>query len=233
MAKNTDSDEDGLRQAEREKYTIWYYKNEYWKEDNPNIENTRYRYDDIDHIARFDFLTDLIVRYFNFKNFLDVGCGIGHVVRNLLDKGRDGKGVEVSKAALDHYLSDLVKRGVASFAGAEKLPFKENSFDMVTCFDVMEHLPVFDTDRAISELIRVTRRYLVLTINLDNPCLYHPSMFSRNEWERKFLAGSKVRQLVEIQRKIEHECKQKHPEYDFFIFEKLQNNEQQQPKAHD
>lgn len=210
-----------IRQSERNKYTSWYYENEYWKEDNPNIKNDRQQYDDLDHSKRFKFLINLITKYFSFEKFLDVGCGMGHLMRNLLDKGYVGKGVEVSKDALNFYLSDLVKQKLVLSAGAEKLPFKENSFEMVICLDVMEHLPPFDVKKAISELIRVTKRYLVLTINLDNPYKYHPSMFTRKEWEKKFLSSKKLNQLVQLQKRIEQESKQKHPEYDFFIFEKI------------
>ena len=44
-----------LRQKERNKYTSWYYENEYWKEDNPNIKNDRYQYNDAIHQKRFGY----------------------------------------------------------------------------------------------------------------------------------------------------------------------------------
>src|SRR3989344_4737504 len=195
-----------LRQAEKDKYTSWYYKNEYWKEDNPDAQNDRYRYDDIDHSKRFKFLADLISSNFKFSTFLDVGCGMGHLMRNLIKKGYVGNGIEASNDALKKYLKDFKPDNVL-LAGAENIPFANNSFDVVICLDVMEHLPKFDVEQAISELIRVSKDIILLTINLDNPYEYHPSMFTRWEWQKKFLVNKNIKQAYKIQNKIENEFK--------------------------
>ena len=208
-----------LRKIERDKYTSWYYENEYWKEDNPNAQNDRYQYNDSDHSKRFNFLTHLITSNFEFSTFLDAGCGMGHLIKNLIKKGYTAKGVEVSKDALKEYLSDLTPHTVLE-AGVENLPFQDNSFDIVMCLDVMEHVPPFDVEEAISELIRVAKSYIVLTINLDNPYEYHPSMFTRDEWEKMFLKNKNISQSHKIQESVEKQCKQRYPEYDFFIFKK-------------
>lgn len=38
-----------------------------------------------------------------------------------------------------------------------KLPFKNNSFDVVICMDTLEHLPSEQREKAISEILRVTK----------------------------------------------------------------------------
>ena len=144
---------------------------------------------------------------------------MGHLIKNLIKKGYTAKGVEVSKDALKEYLSDLTPHTVLE-AGVENLPFQDNSFDIVMCLDVMEHVPPFDVEEAISELIRVAKSYIVLTINLDNPYEYHPSMFTRDEWEKMFLKNKNISQSHKIQESVEKQCKQRYPEYDFFIFKK-------------
>lgn len=214
------NNKNNFRQIEQDKYTSWYYEHEYWKEDNPNAYNDRYQYDDINHKKRFKFLADLISNNFEFKTFLDVGCGMGHLMRNLTGKGYAGKGIEISKDALNKYLTDFLPDKVL-LAGAEKIPLPDNSFDMVICLDVMEHLPKFDIKQAISELIRVSKDFIFLTINLDNPYEYHPSIFTREKWEKMFLANKNVEQLIDIQNIIEKDCKKEYPEYDFFVFKKL------------
>jgi len=208
------------RKEEREKYTESYFKNEYWKEDDPEVETDRYSYNDPEHEKRFDFLKQVITDNFSFDSFLDVGCGTGDLLRRLRNDGYEGKGVEVSQAALDNPLNALVKEGVVKEGGAENIPFSENSFDAVICLDVMEHLPEFDVDQAVYELIRVSDQYIILTINLDNPYEYHPTILTRNEWEEKFLATGKVEQLGETQKTIQKVSDKKRPEYEWFIFEK-------------
>jgi SAM-dependent methyltransferase len=48
---------------------------------------------------------------------------------------------------------------------AHSLPFDDKSFDVVTMFDVMEHLIAEDTEMVCRELARVARRTILLTIH--------------------------------------------------------------------
>lgn len=213
-----------LRRKERAKYTKWYFKNMYWVEDFPKRKHYRkFNYNDPTHEKRFRYLTSVLTKYFKFKTFLDVGCGTGHVVRNLLKLGYAVRGVEVSQDAIKHYMSDLQREGLVVRAGIEKLPFRSNQFDLVFCSDVLEHIPIFDIATSINELIRVTKKYLVLTINLDHPYEYHPTILSRETWERLFLASSRLKHLKKLQQRIEKVTKKKYNEYDWFIFEKRRN----------
>ncbi|MCA1815669.1 MAG: class I SAM-dependent methyltransferase [Acidobacteria bacterium] len=83
---------------------------------------------------------------------LDVGCGTGANLEMLARFG-DAHGVDVSEDALgfcrERGLSD-VRRGAA-----ESLPFEDESFDLVTALDVVEHL---DDDAAgLAEMRRVLK----------------------------------------------------------------------------
>jgi len=83
---------------------------------------------------------------------LDVGCGTGANLEMLAQFGR-AQGVDVSPEALA-FCRD---RGLTNVrqAEAEKLPFADLSFDLVTALDVVEHL---DDDRlGLQEMFRVLR----------------------------------------------------------------------------
>ena len=87
-------------------------------------------------------------------NALDVGCGTGGTLRLLRDRPEihSAIGIEPSEFALDHVRSEVMVR-----ASALALPFASCSFDIVTCFDVMQHLRE-DGDRIAScEIFRVLR----------------------------------------------------------------------------
>lgn len=88
---------------------------------------------------------------------LDVGCGAGLTARRLADRPDVAEviGIDPSSEALRH-----ARRfpDIAFFAGsALDLPFDAASFDLVTCFDVFQHLPPGGDRRASGEIARVLR----------------------------------------------------------------------------
>jgi len=84
---------------------------------------------------------------------LDVGCGTGANLLLLSEFG-DVEGVDISPDALDFCRERGFKH--LHLGAAEELPFEDNSFDLVTAFDVVEHL---DDDLAgLREFTRVLRK---------------------------------------------------------------------------
>jgi SAM-dependent methyltransferase len=91
---------------------------------------------------------------------LDVGadeCGL----RDLLPAGTEYTGIGLG-GAVDVKI-DLEKC---------KLPYEENSFDVVLCLDVLEHLD--NIHEVFDELCRVTGKYII--ISLPNPWMAFTSM---------------------------------------------------------
>ncbi len=82
---------------------------------------------------------------------MEIGPG-NKTVTNILKKAD----VEVVTVDIDPALEPDV---VASASG---LPFENNSFDVILCSEVLEHLPYDEFKQALQELRRVTRRYVVL-----------------------------------------------------------------------
>ncbi|HEY2963049.1 MAG TPA: class I SAM-dependent methyltransferase [Pyrinomonadaceae bacterium] len=99
------------------------------------------------------FVADICSRVTDRRpRILDVGCGTG---ANLLMLSRygDAEGVDVSEDAL----AFCRERGLADVrqGAGEELPYDDNTFDLVTAFDVVEHM---DDDLAgLSEMYRVLR----------------------------------------------------------------------------
>ncbi|PYS46577.1 MAG: methyltransferase type 11 [Acidobacteria bacterium] len=83
---------------------------------------------------------------------LDVGCGTGANLMMLSQFG-DAEGVDISEDAL----SFCRERGLKNVrhGAAEKLPYEDETFDLVTALDVVEHLD--DDVAGLNEMRRVLR----------------------------------------------------------------------------
>lgn len=83
---------------------------------------------------------------------LDVGCGTGLNLQ-YLEKYGHAQGVDMSPEALEF----CRQRGVTNVTlhEADELPFESESFDLVTAFDVIEHIE--DDRGALEEFKRVIR----------------------------------------------------------------------------
>ncbi len=81
---------------------------------------------------------------------LDAGCGSGRTLQELVDYG------EVSGIELNEEAAELARRrghGDIRIGRLEELPWDDGTFDLITCLDVIEHVP--DDVAALVELRRV------------------------------------------------------------------------------
>lgn len=213
-----------MRVQEREKYNDNYFDEHYWAEDLPGKTGNRgLHYDDPDHSKRFSFLADLLCAHFSFTTFLDAGCGPGLLLRLMARRAKNAVGFDVSAAAAKLFVSSPDRAPAQPafvVAGIENIPFSDDSFELTFCSDVMEHIPVFDIARAAEELARVTKTYLVLTINMDNPYSFHPTILSRETWDALFLSTGKLERSLGEETQLQEIVMGTHPEYSLFVYRK-------------
>jgi len=87
------------------------------------------------------------------KNVLEIGIGNG-LVSYMLRKG----GIDVSTLDFDALVEpDIV-------ASVTDIPLPDNSFDIVASFEVLEHIPYAQVQKALSEIRRVCRRGAVISL---------------------------------------------------------------------
>ena len=93
---------------------------------------------------------------------LDVACGTGRVTRLLVREGFAGVvGSDVSNAMLAVAKRQLPN--VEFFQGdATRLPFDDDSFDLVTCIGLLMHLDAATRVAVLRELARISRRPVVV-----------------------------------------------------------------------
>ena len=94
---------------------------------------------------------------------LDIGCGVGFVVEYLSGRSFDlnAFGVDISDTAIEKSrirLKDVPGSNQRlTVLNNQTLPFEDNFFSLVTCFDVLEHLDEVDINATLKEIDRVIR----------------------------------------------------------------------------
>jgi|GEM_PF-677605 len=93
------------------------------------------------------------------SSLLDIGCGTGEFCRMAAAEGLATIGLDLSQAALQQGRGFLRLR-----AALPSLPFPDGAFDLVTAFDVIEHLPEDYYRMSLAEMFRVSRSWVLLVV---------------------------------------------------------------------
>ena len=101
-------------------------------------------------------------------SLLDVGCGTGTTDRHFAPRVRRLHGVDVSEEMLVH-ARRTVPTAEFSWYDGDKLPFADESFDVVVGICMMHHVSVSERFKVVSEMVRVTRPEGVVAVFEHNP----------------------------------------------------------------
>lgn len=91
-------------------------------------------------------------------SILDVGCGDGTFLHSI-----DSVAVKVG-LDISHTTLRLAETGHRVLASSDILPFRENEFDIVVSTEVLEHLPPVVFEAARSEMQRVAKRHILISV---------------------------------------------------------------------
>ena len=115
--------------------------------------------------------------YFKPRKVLDVGCGHGFLVKELLNLNIEATGIDFSEYAGTEIPNNFIK------ADAKHLPFNDKIFDVVISSDFFEHLEEKDIDKVYSEMKRVGENVIALISFKKSES--HLTVKPREWWENK------------------------------------------------
>ncbi len=131
------------------------------------------------------------------SRLLDVGCGVGQVVKALRDRGHAAEGVDVSEPNIRKAQEHV---GHCQIYEGKQLPFPDDHFDGVGAFNVLEH--VEEPEDFLRELVRVLKPQGRAVVSSPNFLRvlgfrdYHPRMRGLGQKLRN------ARTLLDIRRTI-------------------------------
>lgn len=105
--------------------------------------------------VRRELVHDILLNYFGHRTnlrLIDIGCGTGALTKELEQYG-ECTGIDFSEQAVDFCRA----RGVRDvrLGSVEATGFEANTFDVVLCLDVLEHIP--NDTKGIAEIKRILK----------------------------------------------------------------------------
>jgi SAM-dependent methyltransferase len=180
QAISTSPDRQGAPEAE---YGASYYSN-YWGGGGPYERNERW-------LKFFGEVADGIIRDFHPTSVLDAGCAMGFLVEELRKRGVDAAGIDVS----DYAISQVHESAAPHCSVASLTEPLAARYDLITCIEVLEHLPPAETDLAIANLCAATDRLLISSTPGDYGEPTHLNVLPPEAWSAKFAQQGFMRDL--------------------------------------
>lgn len=143
-----------------------------------------------EHLARYHWAANAV----RDLDVLDLGCGTGYGCALLVETGgaRRCLGVDIAQEAVNQATERYGHQDQLQFsvADAAALPFDDDSFDVVTCFETIEHLE--EQQRAVAEARRVLRPGGMLLLSSPNRGEYPPG----NPFHVRELTADELEQML-------------------------------------
>ena len=122
-----------------------------------------------EHLARYWLAADLA----SGLDVLDAGCGVGYGAEMIARAGASRVvGIDLAPEAIAAASERAGEVAAFQVGDVRDLPFDEGSFDLVVCFEVLEHLE--DPEPAITALKGVLREDGLLIVSSPNRGVYPP-----------------------------------------------------------
>lgn len=93
------------------------------------------------------------IQILNPKKVLEIGIGNGFVSKYLKERGLNIVTLDIDERLKPDYIGSVLS-----------IPFRDNSFDVVACYELLEHLPYESVPKAFSEISRVSKQYVILSL---------------------------------------------------------------------
>ena len=141
------------------------------------LEDEKKKYDEVWGTGKYhqspanSWVIDKILALEPLGKVLDIGCGNGYAVAELLERKVDAHGTDITKAAWKTKSavnpSFHIPEEKLTEAPASNTPFKNAEFDTTYSVTVLEHIPPEEVSAVIKEILRITSNKTIHYINTE------------------------------------------------------------------
>lgn len=183
MSEQATSTGPAAQGAPEAEYGPTYFSN-YWGGGGPYERNERW-------LKFFGEVAEGIVRDLHPTSVLDAGCAMGFLVEELRKRGVDAAGIDVSEYAISEAHESVAEH---CRVGSLTEPLG-GRYDLITCIEVLEHIPAAEADRAIENLCAATDRLLISSTPGDFGEPTHLNVQPPEAWSAKLAEQGFLRAL--------------------------------------
>lgn len=140
------------------------------------IYNTPTKYPTYGHSNHGEKSIPLICKW-NIKSIIDIGCGYNEFIQLIKDKIPNIPALGV----------DFACPGADVIANADALPLENKTYDLLSAFDALEHIPLHLVGKTLKEFNRVSNRFIFSISYVESKNKWqgetlHPTVRSEEWW---------------------------------------------------
>jgi SAM-dependent methyltransferase len=146
---------------------------------------------DEEWLTFFDRIAKRIIEQFDPKTVLDAGCALGFLVEAFRKRGVEAFGVDISEYAIQNVHPDIKPH---CWIGSISEPFP-NKYDLITCIEVLEHVPEREAEAAIENISTHTNEVIFSSTPFDYKEVTHINVHEPEYWAEQFARNGFYRDM--------------------------------------
>ncbi len=145
-----------------------------------------------EHLHRYA----IALQFAQGKKILDIACGEGYGTNILSTKAIHVTGIDIDSKTIDNANIKYKNENLEFKNGdIKKIPVADNSFDLITCFETIEH--VDEQEKILTELKRVLTDNGILIISTPEKSNYSDKTNHKNPFHKKELYGYEFKEMID------------------------------------
>ncbi len=159
----------------------------------------------LEHLHRYS----LAFPFASEKIVLDIACGDGYGTALLADVAYKVEGVDLDSKTIEYASKKYLRQNINFTIGdILNIPFEDNFFDLIICFETFEHLD--EHDRLLNEVKRVLKDDGILIMSTPEKSVYSDARNYSNKFHKKELYLNEYKDLLK-----------NHFNYNQFLYQKF------------